>query len=286
MLLRRFAASFIFILVALATLPTNGVATTADTLVQFVDSTHVQSIDTIEVQAKQQDQISQPVLVEIPHQQLLPEWMFWVFLGQLGLIVFVRATFRREFAEVFTVFVNSTLVQQLFRETQAGGMRMSYFLMNVVFAISLGTWIYLAMKINSSGMSYADYILYPAIVITVIVLLSARSIALSLTAWLLRSPKELGLFEFTDWQLFRATGVLLYPFNAFLAYANSPLRYYVFALTLVILITFLLFRVLRGFEIGRTYFGQNFFHFLVYLCALEIAPVLIGIRYFLNSFEL
>lgn len=216
----------------------------------------------------------------------LPAWLFWVFLVQLALIAFVRAQYTREFSEVFIVFINSNLTQQLYRETQAGGVRIGYMLLNLNFVISLGMWIFLAIKQNGTVTRNPDAYLMPAIIIGVALLLAARFISLRLASWLLRSSREIGLFGFTDLQLFRATGLLLFLVNVFVAYSQAPFRFYFFMFSLIVLVTFLLFRFLRGFEIGRTYFGQNFFHFLVYICALEIAPVLIGIRYFLNSFEL
>jgi len=239
------------------------------------------SYGNIPLAPKVKDEMPQPL-----HATGLPEWLFWVLLAQLALIVFVRVQFTREFAEVFTVFINSNLTQQLYRETQAAGLRMGYTLLNLNFVVSLGVWVYLAMKQNGLTAHYPDAYVLPTVVIGVGILLAARFTALRLASWLLKSSREIGLFGFTDLQLFRATGLLLFVVNAFVSYAQAPYRVYFFMFSLIVLVTFLLFRFLRGFEIGKNYLGQNFFHFLVYLCALEIAPVLIGIRFFLNRFGL
>ena len=163
---------------------------------------------------------------------------------------------------------------------------MGYSLLNFNVVISLGLWVYLAMKQNGLVAAYPDSYVLPIVIVGVGILLAARFTALRLASWLLKSSREIGLFGFTDLQLFRATGLLLFVVNAFVSYAQAPYRVYFFMFSMIVLVTFLLFRFLRGFEIGKTYFGQNFFHFLVYICALEIASVLIGIRYFLNRFGL
>ncbi|HZF99566.1 MAG TPA: DUF4271 domain-containing protein, partial [Chitinophagales bacterium] len=223
---------------------------------------------------------------EKERKKWLPEWLFWMMLVQMALIVFVRVQYYREFNEVFTVFVNNALTQQLYRETQVGGMRMGYFLLNFNFIISLGTWAYLVFKFIGPGVGHPDIYILPFAVGLVGVLLVTRFAALRTATWLLKSSKEIGLFNFTDLQLFRATGLLLFPVNAFLAYAPHQQRVYFLWFSMVVLVTFILFRALRGFEIGRTRLSANVFHFLVYICALEIAPVLVGIRLFLNTFGL
>lgn len=261
---------------------------TVDTNTIIADTTKVDSIHQVVVPLKR-DTVKAETRVTMPEKERkrwLPEWLFWMLLVQLALIVFVRVQYFREFNEVFTVFVNNALTQQLYRETQVGGLRMGYFLLNFNFIISLGTWAYLLFKYIGPSTGYADLQVLPFAVGLVGILLATRFMALRLATWLLKSAKEIGLFNFTDLQLFRATGLLLFPVNAFLAYAPHQQRLYFLWFSLVLVVTFLLFRVLRGFEIGRTRLSANVFHFLVYICALEIAPVLVGIRLFLNTFGL
>lgn len=253
-----------------------------------IDMTKIDTLYQAVVPVKR-DTVKAETRVAMPEKarkRWVPEWLFWMMLVQLALIVFVRVQYYREFNEVFTVFVNNALTQQLYRETQVGGMRMGYFLLNFNFIISLGTWAYLLFKYIGPNVGYADLQVLPFAIGLVGVLLVARFMALRMATWLLKSAKEIGLFNFTDLQLFRATGLLLFPVNAFLAYAPHQQRVFFLWFSLVLVVTFLLFRVLRGFEIGRTRLSANVFHFLVYICALEIAPVLVGIRLFLNTFGL
>ncbi len=109
------------------------------------------SYNNLSLAKKEIDETPQPL-----HPKRLPEWLFWVLLAQLALIVLVRVQFTREFAEVFTVFINSNLTQQLYRETLAAGLRMGYTLLNLNFVLSLGVWVYLAMKQNGLMASYPD----------------------------------------------------------------------------------------------------------------------------------
>ena len=269
---------------------TQAVSPPADTNVVNVDTSNVASVHQAVAPIKPpRDTVRAESRVTMPEKvrkKWLPEWLFWVMLAQLALIVFVRAQYYREFNEVFTVFVNNALTQQLYRETQVGGLRMGYFLLNFNFIISLGTWAYLVFKFIGPGVGHPDIYVLPIAVGLVGVLLITRFAALRMATWLLKSSKEIGLFNFTDLQLFRATGLLLFPVNAFLAYAPHHQRVYFLWFSMVVLVTFILFRALRGFEIGRTRLSSNVFHFLVYICALEIAPLLVGIRLFLNTFGL
>ncbi len=77
-------------------------------------------------------------------------------------------------------------------------------------------------------------------------------------------------------------GILLIPINAILIYSFSPtlLFFYIsFALLFAVIITGLI----TSIKTHQTLIKHNFFYFILYLCALEIAPFIILYKVFISK---
>jgi hypothetical protein len=95
--------------------------------------------------------------------------------------------------------------------------------------------------------------------------------------------KEMRLYAFTITIFCSVLGFFLIPLNAFLAYAPDSLILSAFWISTGVIILTYLFRALRSFFIGGRYIASHQFHFLLYICTVEIAPFLVLIRLVLNQ---
>ncbi len=90
---------------------------------------------------------------------------------------------------------------------------------------------------------------------------------------------RLYLFQKTTYKMF--VGVLLIPINAILLYSNIPLSITIWmALFLILLINILGFAT--TIKSHETLIKSQFFYFILYLCALEIAPYVILYKVFIT----
>jgi hypothetical protein len=94
--------------------------------------------------------------------------------------------------------------------------------------------------------------------------------------------KELKLYGFYELQIHRALGLGLFPLVILMAFSVPSVSTIALYISFAIVAVMWLIRYIKGFSIGISYFGTHVIHFLLYLCALEIAPVLIIIRLLLN----
>jgi hypothetical protein len=69
----------------------------------------------------------------------------------------------------------------------------------------------------------------------------------------------------------------LVPFNFLVAFARSYADFMVYW-TLSLAGIFYLYRSMRAIVIGKKFLSRNLFHFLLYLCTVEIAPVVILVK--------
>ena len=68
------------------------------------------------------------------------------------------------------------------------------------------------------------------------------------------------------------------PFNFLLAYSTPEYRLLVLFWILGLIAIFYIYRGARAGQIGLKFLGTDQFHFLLYLCTVEIAPVLFLVK--------
>jgi hypothetical protein len=74
-------------------------------------------------------------------------------------------------------------------------------------------------------------------------------------------------------------GLILSMANIFIAFGENQTIVITIKITLITLAILLLIRIGRSLFLTRQYFSRHTFHFLLYLCALEIAPVALLVRF-------
>jgi hypothetical protein len=233
--------------------------------------------------AMRQYSTAKPIsVIQNEMKRTYPYWVIYIFLFLLALITFVRVQYTKEFNEVFYVMRSNIITQQIYREAPSSGLRIAYFLLNLNFIIILGIWLLYIIKKTGYFRIYDDWVLLSAITALIILVMVLRYLFLLLASLMFSAGKEISYYNYNELQIFRCAGLILFPVLALLYFSPQPYSKIFFMFSLVIIGTFFLYRYLRGFEIGKAYFFRNIFHFLIYICTLEIAPILIGIRFVSN----
>ena len=106
-------------------------------------------------------------------------------------------------------------------------------------------------------------------------LFAGKHLLMKILEAVLPAKKELRLYSFTIIIFSIALGILLIPFNLLIAYGPAEAVPGVITLALVAIGLLLGFRFVRGIFIGGRVLASNLFHFLLYICTVEIAPALI-----------
>lgn len=202
-------------------------------------------------------------------------WLFYLFLSLLFFIAFIRVVYTREFMELFYIFKPISINQQLYRDSTTG-VRIASIWLNINFVLIISIYIYLLNSYFQLYMGNERFLLL--LIGGVSILLIARYSLLKIIASLFPFKKEINFYHFNELQINRVTGILILPFAIVIAFSPSVISYYAVLLSIGILAAMLLFRYLRGFIIGGEYFARNKFHFLIYICTLEIAPIVILVK--------
>ncbi|GIV33586.1 MAG: hypothetical protein KatS3mg031_1121 [Chitinophagales bacterium] len=211
-----------------------------------------------------------------PRQLTSPSpWLFVLFLVQLALIAVLRVFYTRDFEELFRSLANANVSHQLYRQ-EGKNMSVPAILLNINFVLSGG--IYLHEVVREEVFMQESYLLNLLFSIwLVIVLYSARYAFLKFISWVFPFGKELDQYNFNFYLHLKAAGVFLVPLNLIIVY----FPYKVFPVSMLsglILIVAVLLAYGRGWNIASDIIRRNKFHFIIYLCTLEVAPVSILLK--------
>ncbi|MCB0704049.1 MAG: DUF4271 domain-containing protein [Saprospiraceae bacterium] len=204
---------------------------------------------------------------------------FVLVLSILILLTFSVSLFRSIIQKTYRSFLNDNFMNQVHRE-QAGLTSWPYLVLYGVFLFHLGTFVYLAglEKNLFPDNAYGSHLW--RVIGVVSGLIFTKHLVLTLMGGLYPLQKETGQYSFSLIIFGIMCGLILIPFNLLLAYGPENLRPGMIYAVLAILLLLYLYRSVRGVLIGARLLSMHQFHFLLYICTVEIAPIIWLVKIF------
>ncbi len=201
-----------------------------------------------------------------------------IFILVSVVLALVIAIDRSVMDKIYRSMANENFLNYFLRE-QKGAVTVQLFFLYLIFLVNTGLFLQIFLeKILQLGF---DVKLWQTVTFVAGVYLG-RYLCFEYLKLFAHARKELNRFHFTIYIFNIFIGIVLLPLNAFAAFAPEILSIAALYLSLGIFIVLYLFRQLRGLFIGSKYLIANQFHFFIYLCTVEIAPILIMGRYFVS----
>ncbi|HMQ46351.1 MAG TPA: DUF4271 domain-containing protein [Saprospiraceae bacterium] len=200
-----------------------------------------------------------------------------VSLASLLLFTLMITLFRNFFGRAYRAFLNDNVLSQLQRDQEGTG-SLPYYLWYLLFFINAGILVFqlshhfevflpnslLLGLLASIGLIAAGFLL--------------KHLVLLFLAFVFPIQKEVKLYSFTIIVVGIILGVVLLPLNLLFAYAVPEILPYIIYLIAGIVAGIYVFRSFRGIFIAGRFLSSYIFHFLLYICAIEIAPVVILLK--------
>lgn len=205
-----------------------------------------------------------------------------LLLIMLGYVTWLRYVFAKELSENITVIVNSNLGQQIYRDREFSA-NIFKLLTFFNFACSAGIFIFLLARYYEVPLPF-DAAFYNIILCIggVGVLYLIKGLSYRILGSTFKISNALQFFRFNALVIYHLLGIGMLPFIILTAFADPPVSDWAIAGTLILIGIALLIRFVKGFTALRLTGRFHFVYFLLYICALEIAPLLIAIKVFLN----
>lgn len=244
-----------------------------------VGQIHSSSVESVSVDTAQSSSPKAELLPEEPSQPGVKgkSWFLFVLLLVLGYLTAVTSVYSEQISDVFRGFLNFNAASQIFRE-KGHLITISGMLLYLLFVISGGVLLFQitqAFEAKITGSPVYDLLLC---ILGVSVVYMLRHLLLWVVSGIFPFGKETSMFAFLIGNTNKALGIVLVPFLFLVAYAPESLQMPSLWFTLGLLAVVHAYRAVTGLMVAGTHLQNHKFHFFMYLCVVEIAPVLILVK--------
>lgn len=198
-------------------------------------------------------------------------FLFYLEILCLVLLALIINTQQGVLSKIYRSLTNENQLK-INHRGQSGGISAVSSILYIVFFVNISAFVFLVM--HHYGL-LAGFRSWSAILAIVIGIYIVRHLAMWLLSTFFPFSKESALYNFTIITYNIALGIALMPSILLLALGPDYVFLPVMYLTFVLISVILLLRYLRGLTISIPYISTDPFHFLLYLCAFEIAPILL-----------
>lgn len=213
------------------------------------------------------------------------EVLFYVMVALLILFGLLRQVFPKYFSDMFRLVFRTTLKQRQIRE-QLIQTPLPALMLNIFYVLVAGFYIGLVLdhfKLNPFDNLWI-LVIYCCLGVTVIYFV--KYLSLKFSGWLFNAEDAADSYIFIIFMINKMLGVILLPFILLLAFTTGNLYSVSLTLSWVVAAGLLVYRFILTYAAIRNDIKVNPFHFLLYILALEIIPLLLVYKGLLLFFSI
>lgn len=200
-----------------------------------------------------------------------------IFYSMIGLLLFfalIRNGFGRYVQDLFSSYFRTTVKQKQIKEQLLQNPLPSV-LLNLFFTLSIGMFLALAFQYFKLGLEFNFWSLYLYCVIGLICIYTLKFVSLKLLGWIFQVSNTIDSYIFIVFTTNKIIGILLLPFLVVLAFTYGVVNEAAMSLSIMVVLGLIAYRFFLSFISIRGQIRISFLHFLIYLFAFEIIPLLL-----------
>jgi hypothetical protein len=215
--------------------------------------------------------------IEMPIQEKKVERREGIFYFLVVLLIyfgFIRLIFGKYLDNLISLFFRVTMRQQQIRDQLLQSPLPSLFL-NLLYFITGGFFLSLVVTHYNIVPMMNKWILFGWCAALLMLIYSGKFIVLKLTGWIFNVSDATNMYIFIVFLVNKMIGIFLLPVLVVMAFAGPLLFQVVLTLAFFVLVILFIYRFIISYNPIRNEIKLNRFHFFIYLCAFEIAPLLL-----------
>jgi hypothetical protein len=248
---------------------------TAEILKTVKDTSWQQSKD----MPQEQLELGIPVAREVI--QPIAPWILWLFFGQFLSIALARYLFPPLMNTLSRNITNYNIAWQSFRHSEQEPTA-------VDMILRINALITIAFMGVFSLVYYLEYAfswqMVSAVAAVAVVFYMFRKLVMQLIGGIFRFGEVLRFTNFYSDYLIKGVGIVSFPLLLVYLFSSGIVQQMAIYLFILALAIFILLRFLRGLKAGWSLFLGSAFHFILYICTLEIIPLLLICKLFVMYF--
>lgn len=215
-----------------------------------------------------------PRLTAREKEDVYKRFIFIVMLVMVVSLTLAVTFFRLLLVKIWEAFRSDVLLHQLHRE-QGAGMTLAYSILYLLFLMNAGVFAFLGCRYFNIEIAGTNIASLGILTLGISGYFLVKHLMLRFIGFIFPIRKEVSAYEFTIVIFNIVIGLFLAAGILFLAYSPaSTTKYWLYGIAGTVGGIYL-FRHLRGMFIAAPFIGNHKFHFLLYLCSVEIAPVVL-----------
>ncbi len=213
------------------------------------------------------------------------EPLFYLLVLLFIVFAVLKRAFPKYFGDLFRLFFRTTLKQRQIRE-QLTQTPLPSLLLNFFFVISGG--LYITFLLQHFDLNPVDnfWLLFFYCCLGLSAAYFIKFIGLKVCGWLFSMKEAADSYIFIVFIVNKMMGILLLPFLIVLAFSLGDVYSVGLTLSWCLVISLLVYRFILTYAAVRNQVKVNPFHFFLYLCAFEIAPLLLVYKGLLLFFRI
>jgi Domain of unknown function (DUF4271) len=210
--------------------------------------------------------------------------LFYLVVGILFYFALIRIFFEKYFNNLMTLFFRVSLRQQQIRE-QVLQAPLPSLLLNILFVISGGLFACYLLHYSRFGADISFWLLYLNSMIGLIAIYLVKFLVLKFGGWVFSISRATDTYIFIVFLVNKMLGIFLLPFLIMITFSGDQARQVFITISLAMVFVLWMYRVLAAYRPVRNEIKLTPFHFFLYLCAFEIAPLLLIYKVLLTYLE-
>jgi cytoskeletal protein RodZ len=198
--------------------------------------------------------------------------VFWLWLGVSLLLAFVSITSGHIISQVYRSLASDSSLRLIYKGYSGWG-NFAYITLYFICWMNVAIFAYLMLHRYKGGFGMSSGKTFLICFTGVALFFLIKHLFLYILSTVFPLEKEIKLYNFIVMGAGILTGLALTPLNIFMAYSPTGLSSIFMYLAIAAIFVIFLLRALRGLFVGASYLSTHPFHFLLYLCTAEIAPL-------------
>ena len=213
-------------------------------------------------------------------KQLQPDWVLGIIIFCFIMFAWVQVFYHKRIRQIFRAPFSQRFINQLTRDGNLFKERISVAL-GIVYVLTSSLLLFefneQILKLTFPG--FRGIVLYVAIILLIVIALSVKVTIVQLLGIVFRTRETTYNYLLNHLIFALISGPVIMIALVFILYLKFPI---LLNICMFIFLVMLLFRFVRGFFIGFTLTKFSYLFLFVYLCSLEILPLLVFIKLLLN----
>jgi hypothetical protein len=210
-------------------------------------------------------------------QNITPDWLTISLFAVIALFTWYKLFYHRMFLQLVNAFFSMATTNQIVRDESVLLQRASLNA-SIIFYLAGGLFLYQVSTIYNWNHPWLEtgfmrFILFSFIIA---ILYSGKMLALRILSNIFNVDRPASAYIFTIFLFNMISGLVLLPFIVVITYSHSVIQQHtVITIVLVVLGGILLYRLVRVVLIWMSITRAPIFYLFLYLCAFELAPLLL-----------